>query len=122
VFLDLFVNRDESSEDDHGSLVAMKHIPYLPNGRKHMFTIDYDPSLHRDLVDLKTLTVMVTSSEGIHESDLNPKNHIKVLTFAGENPISSGSGGGCDAGMGAIALLAIFGAGAFAWSGWRKQK
>jgi hypothetical protein len=101
VFLDLYVNRSES---DPGSLIASQHVPYLPHGGKHMFTIDYDPALHRDLVDLKNLTAVVTSSSGIHERDRNPENHIEVMTFAAKE---SGGSSGCNAGPG-LAGFALF--------------
>jgi hypothetical protein len=41
-----------------------------------------DDSWKTDSVSKTDVSMMVTFSEGIHESDLNLENHVKVLTFA----------------------------------------
>jgi hypothetical protein len=125
IYLELLVNGE--------SMVASQHVPYMPHGSKYRFHhIRYDPTLHRDLVELKTLVVEATSHLEIHKLDANQDNHAVTMHFAGSSPNpnpdptpsgGSSSGGGCDAGLGAIALLALFGAAVtVARSGWRKQK
>jgi hypothetical protein len=108
VFLELFVNGDAA--------VASKHVPYMPRGGKHRFRIDYDPAIHKDLVDLKTLTVSASTHEALQESDMEPGNHFETMAFAAKGGASGVGGGssGCSAfaafplaaAMGAWALLA----------------
>jgi hypothetical protein len=102
VFLELFVNGDAG--------VASKHVPYLPRGGKHRFRIDYDPTIHRNLVDLKTLTLAASTHEALQESDLDPDNHAMILTFAAKgdgNDDDDGKTGGKN-GSGGCSAFAAF--------------
>ncbi|MDR1019340.1 MAG: hypothetical protein LBL73_01155, partial [Synergistaceae bacterium] len=101
VYLELLVNGE--------SAVASQHTPYMPKDTKYRFRVRYDPTLHKDIVELKTLVAEATSHLGVHKSDANPDNHAVTMRFADGSSNGSGSGG-CGAGFGLFGMLAFLAA------------
>jgi hypothetical protein len=90
-----------------GLLTGSKHIPYLPGGHSRMVRMDYDPSGRAEATPMKSLGVRVFSeAAGFARDGEDPLSHFVERDLVGSADDTGGSGGGCDAELGA-ALIAF---------------